>query len=88
MMRLLLHHHTEIVEILWQATASVTGVRTTNGSVMRCDIVAVGIGVKPCMELAQAAGLKTERGILVNEYLQTSDPDIFAAGDVAQISTR
>jgi NAD(P)H-nitrite reductase large subunit len=35
--------------------------------------------------LAQSAGLKTERGILTNEYLQTSDPDIFAAGDAAQI---
>ncbi len=52
---------------------------------MRCDMVAVGIGVKACKELAQAAGLKTDRGILANEYLQTSDPDIFAAGDVAQI---
>jgi NAD(P)H-nitrite reductase large subunit len=37
------------------------------------------------MELAKAAGLKTERGILVNEYLQTSDTDIYAAGDIAQI---
>jgi nitrite reductase (NADH) large subunit len=37
------------------------------------------------MELAESVGLKTERGILTNEYLQTSDGDIFAAGDVAQI---
>jgi NAD(P)H-nitrite reductase large subunit len=41
--------------------------------------------VKACIELAQAAGLKTDRGILANEYFQTSDPDIFVAGDVAQI---
>jgi NAD(P)H-nitrite reductase len=47
--------------------------------------VAVGIGVKPRMDLAQAAGLKTERGILADEYLQTSNPDIFVAGDAAQI---
>jgi NAD(P)H-nitrite reductase large subunit len=79
-----LHHQTEIVEILGKS-GKVTGVRTTRGDLMRCDMVAVGIGVKACKELAQAAGLKTDRGILANEYLQTSDPDIFAAGDVAQI---
>ncbi len=80
----MLHHHTEIVEILGKS-GEVTGVRTSRGDVLRCDMVAVGIGVKARMELARAAGLKTDRGILVNEYLQTSVPDIFAAGDVAQI---
>ena len=80
----ILHHNTEILEILGKRD-KVSGVRTTKGNVIPCDMVAVGIGVKPRMELAQAAELKTERGILVDEYLQTSDPDIFAAGDVAQI---
>jgi NADPH-dependent 2,4-dienoyl-CoA reductase/sulfur reductase-like enzyme len=79
-----LHHHAEIVEILGK-NGKVKGVRTTKGDVIRCDMVAVGIGVRACKELAQAAGLKTDRGILVDEYLHTSDPDIFAAGDVAQI---
>ena len=79
-----LHHQTEIVEILGKG-GKVTGVRTTKGDLIRCDMLAVGIGVKPRMELAKAAGLKTDRGILANEYLQTSAPDIFAAGDVAQI---
>jgi len=79
-----LHHRTEIVEILAKK-GKVTGVRTSKGDIIRCDMLAVGIGVKACIELAQAAGLKTDRGILVNEYLQTSEPDIFAAGDVAQI---
>jgi NAD(P)H-nitrite reductase large subunit len=79
-----LHHHTEIGEILGKK-GKVIGVGTTSGDVIRCDMMAVGIGVKACKELAQAAGLKTDRGILANEYLQTSDPDIFAAGDVAQI---
>jgi NAD(P)H-nitrite reductase large subunit len=79
-----IHQHTEIVEILGKK-GKLTGVRTTAGDVIRCDMLAVGIGVKACKELAQAAGLKTDRGILANEYLQTSDPDIFAAGDVAQI---
>jgi NAD(P)H-nitrite reductase large subunit len=79
-----LQHQTEIVEILGKS-GKVAGVRTTRGDVIRCDIVAVGIGVKACKDLAQTAGLKTDRGILADEYLQTSDPDIFAAGDVSQI---
>jgi len=79
-----LHHNTEITEILGK-NGKVTGVRTTTGDIIHCDMVGVGIGVKACAELAQAAGLRTDRGILVDEYLQTSAPDIFAAGDVAQI---
>jgi NADPH-dependent 2,4-dienoyl-CoA reductase/sulfur reductase-like enzyme len=79
-----LHHHTEIAEIIGKR-GKITGVRTSNGDILRCDMVGVGIGVRPRMELAQCAGLKTERGILVDEYLKTSAPDIFAAGDVAQI---
>jgi NADPH-dependent 2,4-dienoyl-CoA reductase/sulfur reductase-like enzyme len=48
-------------------------------------LVAVAIGIRPRIELAVTAGLKTERGILVDEYLKTSAPNIFAAGDVAQV---
>jgi NAD(P)H-nitrite reductase large subunit len=80
----ILHHHSEIVEILGKK-GKVIGVRTTTGEVIRCNVVGIGIGVRACTELAISAGLKTDRGILVNEYLQTSDPDIFAAGDVSQI---
>jgi len=47
------------------------------------DAVIVGIGIKPNIYLAEDAGLDVDDGIVVNEYLQTSDPDIFAAGDVA-----
>jgi NADPH-dependent 2,4-dienoyl-CoA reductase/sulfur reductase-like enzyme len=79
-----LHHRTEIKEILGKR-GKVVGVRTTTGKVIRCEMVGIGIGVKPQLRLAQSAGLKTDRGILVDEYLQTSQPDIFAAGDVAQI---
>ena len=52
---------------------------------MRCDLLAYAIGIRPRTDLARAAGLALDRGILVNEYLQTSDPDIYAAGDVAQV---
>lgn len=47
------------------------------------DGVIVGIGIKPNTDLAESAGLEIADGIVVNEYLQTSDPDILAAGDVA-----
>ncbi|TVQ40702.1 MAG: NAD(P)/FAD-dependent oxidoreductase [Spirochaetaceae bacterium] len=48
------------------------------------DAVVVCIGVQPCTELAEAAGLQVERGIVVDEQLRSSDPSIYAAGDVAQ----
>ncbi len=47
------------------------------------DGVVAGIGIRPNVELAQGAGLKVDNGIVVDEFLQTSEPDIFAAGDVA-----
>jgi NAD(P)H-nitrite reductase large subunit len=78
-----IHYQTEIAEILGRG--KVTSVKTKKGEIIRCGMVAVGIGIKARMELAQAAGLATERGILANEYLQTSNADIFAAGDAAQV---
>jgi NAD(P)H-nitrite reductase large subunit len=48
-------------------------------------MVAVAIGARLRIDLAQAAGLDVERGILVNETMQTSQPDVFAAGDVGQV---
>lgn len=59
------------------------GVRTTAGEIIPGDVAAVGVGVTPRTALAQAAGLAVDNGVLVDEYLQTSDPDIFAAGDIA-----
>jgi NADPH-dependent 2,4-dienoyl-CoA reductase/sulfur reductase-like enzyme len=56
---------------------------TASGKELPCDFVCVGVGIVPNVELAQQAGLKVDTGILVNEYLQTSHPDIYAAGDVA-----
>lgn len=78
-----LHHRAEVIEVTGR-NGRVSGVRLLNGQVLPCDLVAYAIGIRPRVELAKQAGLAIDRGILVNEYLQTNDPDIFAAGDVAQ----
>jgi len=57
-------------------------VRTGSGRAIETDGVVAGIGIRPNIELAEAAGLKIENGIVVNERLETSLPDIYAAGDV------
>jgi len=56
---------------------------TGNGREITADGVVAGLGIQPNTELAEQAGLKVENGIVVDELLRTSDPDIYAAGDVA-----
>jgi len=58
-------------------------VQTESGLVIEADGVVAGIGIQPNLDLAKDTGLKITDGIVVNERLETSDPDIFAAGDVA-----
>jgi len=79
-----IHYHTELAEIIGKR-GKVAGVLTKRGEHIKCKMVAIAIGIRPRTELAITAGLKAERGILVSEFLQTSGPDIFAAGDVAQV---
>lgn len=59
------------------------GVRTTAGETVEGDLIVIGVGATPRDDLAREAGLAVDNGILVDEYLTTSDPRIFAAGDVA-----
>lgn len=79
-----LHYHSEIVEITGKHN-HVNFVRLKDGEGLKCDLLAYAIGIRPQTRLARQSGLGVDRGILVNEYLQTNDSHIFAAGDVAQV---
>lgn len=79
-----LFYDTQVKQALG-AKARVTQVETKNGDRLDCDLLAVAIGVRPRSELARDAGLRVGRGVLVDEHMQTSAPDVFAAGDVAEV---
>jgi NADPH-dependent 2,4-dienoyl-CoA reductase/sulfur reductase-like enzyme len=79
-----IHYHAQIKQALGQR-GMLTGVETVAGEKLTCQVLGVAIGVRPRIELARQAGLKLDRGILVDEYMQSSAPDVFAAGDVAQV---
>jgi 3-phenylpropionate/trans-cinnamate dioxygenase ferredoxin reductase subunit len=61
----------------------VTAVALNDGTHIAADVVVVGVGIRPNVSLAADAGLLVDDGIIVDEFLQTTDPDIYAAGDVA-----
>ncbi len=68
-----------------EGSGKVSGVRLGDGTVLPADIVVVGIGIIPNVELAADAGIATGNGITVDEFGHTSAPDVYAAGDVAHL---
>lgn len=82
----LLHQQHGVRFHLKDGVAGVDGmaVKLKSGPTVEADLVVVGIGVRPGVALASWAGLQVENGVVVNEYLQTSAPGIWAAGDVCR----
>ncbi len=76
----------ETEEILGDST--VTGVRLKDGRTVECDMVVVSAGARANLSLAKDAGLEVNRGVVVDPSLRTSDPSIYAIGDVAEFEGR
>lgn len=68
----------------FSGTDTVEAIRLRSGRKINCQVVVVAIGTVPTIDLAQAAGLECKRGVVVNDYMQTSDPDIYSAGEIAE----
>jgi NADPH-dependent 2,4-dienoyl-CoA reductase/sulfur reductase-like enzyme/nitrite reductase/ring-hydroxylating ferredoxin subunit len=81
-----LHESHGVVFHLGETVRHVDGdkVTLTGGQTIEADFIVLGVGVRPSISLAEQAGLKMDRGITVDEYLETSAPGVFAAGDAAR----
>jgi apoptosis-inducing factor 3 len=81
-----LHEEHGVIFHLEDMATAIDGkqVKLKSGATLEVDLVVAGIGVRPRIALAEAAGLSVDRGVTVNAYLQTSEPTIFAAGDISR----
>ncbi|MEO1253364.1 MAG: FAD-dependent oxidoreductase, partial [Bacteroidota bacterium] len=82
-----LRPETELEEILDDGNGKVKGIKTKSGEVIDCQFVGLTVGVHPNIDLVKETEVETDRGILVDEFLQTSAEDVYAIGDCAQLKT-
>ncbi|MDE0471524.1 MAG: FAD-dependent oxidoreductase [Ekhidna sp.] len=91
--RHILEHHVdlrseiELKEILDDGNGRVRAVKTKSGDIIECEFVGLTVGVHPNLDLVKDSPIESDRGILVNEYLETNHPDVYAIGDCAQMRT-
>jgi NADPH-dependent 2,4-dienoyl-CoA reductase/sulfur reductase-like enzyme len=79
-----IHRRTEVARAVGE-NGRLAAVETVAGDRVPCQVLAVAVGIRPRLELARGAGIETDRGVSVSPLLETSAPDVFAAGDVAQV---
>ena len=81
-----LHEKQGVVFHLGETVTKIEGktARLSGGTSLAADLIVIGVGVRPATALAEAAGLATDKGVTADEYLQTSAPGIYAAGDIAR----
>ncbi|CAM4489336.1 nitrite reductase (NADH) large subunit [Paenibacillus endophyticus] len=79
-MQFLLNKHTAAIKGKRRAT----GLAFTDGTEVDGDLVVMAVGIRPNVELARAAGIEVNRGIVINDFMQTSVPDIYAVGECAE----
>jgi NAD(P)H-nitrite reductase large subunit len=75
---------TELKEVTGDASGRVKSVTTSNNKVIDCQFVGLTVGVSPNIDFLKDSGIHTKRGVLVNEYLQTNVPDVYALGDCVE----
>jgi NADPH-dependent 2,4-dienoyl-CoA reductase/sulfur reductase-like enzyme/nitrite reductase/ring-hydroxylating ferredoxin subunit len=81
-----LHEEHGVIFHLGDTVTAIDGKRATlkSGGMIEADVVVVGVGVRPRLALAEQAGVRLDRGVVVNDALETSIPGIYAAGDIAR----
>lgn len=77
-----IYYNDEIERFL--GSQQIEGIRLKSGLIINCQAIVIAIGTVPNIELARASGLDCKRGVVVDEYLRTNDPNVFAIGEIAE----